>query len=118
MCQLSDLFHALTWPQLSYVAEDHKGRIVGYILAKMYVSNVHLEFGRNTNTKGCYREEEPVDAPHGHVTSISVLRSYRRLGLAKKLMVQSRGLLLPLNTRDDRSQNIFLYNRGSDGECV
>lgn len=30
-----DLYHALTWPQLSYVAEDHKGRIVGYILAKM-----------------------------------------------------------------------------------
>lgn len=39
-----------------------------------------------------YREEDPQegDPPHGHVTSISVLRSYRRLGLAKKLMVQSR----------------------------
>lgn len=32
-------------------------------------------------------EKQPI---HGHVTSISVLRSYRRLGLAKKLMVQSR----------------------------
>lgn len=31
-----DLYHALTWPQLSYVAEDN-GRIVGYILAKMCV---------------------------------------------------------------------------------
>ena len=30
-----DLYHALSWPQLSYVAEDHNGRIVGYILAKM-----------------------------------------------------------------------------------
>jgi len=29
------LYHAMTWPALSYVAEDHKGRIVGYILAKM-----------------------------------------------------------------------------------
>lgn len=28
--------------------------------------------------------------PHGHVVSISVLRSYRRLGLAKRLMIQSR----------------------------
>lgn len=66
------LYHALTWPQLSYVAEDHKGRIVGYILAKM---------------------EEDIsagDESHGHVTSISVLRSYRRLGLAKRLMVQSQ----------------------------
>ena len=38
------------------------------------------------------REEDigEKDEPHGHVTSISVLRSYRRLGLAKRLMVQSR----------------------------
>lgn len=33
-----DLYHILTWPQLSYVAEDEKGRIVGYILAKMCVT--------------------------------------------------------------------------------
>lgn len=32
-----DFYHALTWPQLSYVAEDEKGRIVGYILGKMLV---------------------------------------------------------------------------------
>ncbi|KAJ2989808.1 hypothetical protein NUW54_g8666 [Trametes sanguinea] len=65
------LYHALTWPQLSYVAEED-GKIVGYILAKM--------------------EEDVADGdePHGHVTSISVLRSYRRLGLAKRLMIQSR----------------------------
>ena len=36
------------------------------------------------------REEEPSDVPSGHVTSISVLRPYRRLGLANKLMKQSR----------------------------
>lgn len=35
--RIQDLYHALSWPQLSYVAEDSKGRIVGYILAKMYV---------------------------------------------------------------------------------
>ncbi len=28
-------YHALSWPQLSYVGEDEKGRIVGYVLAKM-----------------------------------------------------------------------------------
>ena len=38
------------------------------------------------------REEDVPEGEevHGHVTSISVLRSYRRLGLAKKLMIQSR----------------------------
>lgn len=56
---------------LSYVATDPKGRVVGYVLAKM--------------------EEEPKDGiPHGHITSVSVMRSYRHLGLAKRLMVQSR----------------------------
>jgi hypothetical protein len=30
------IYHAMTWPQISFVAEDHKGRIVGYVLAKMY----------------------------------------------------------------------------------
>jgi peptide alpha-N-acetyltransferase len=30
-------YHGLSWPQLSFVAEDDKGSIVGYVLAKMYV---------------------------------------------------------------------------------
>ena len=30
-----DLYHALTWPQLSFVATNDEGRIVGYVLAKM-----------------------------------------------------------------------------------
>lgn len=31
------IYHALSWPQLSFVATDNKsGRIVGYVLAKMY----------------------------------------------------------------------------------
>ncbi|KAG8681371.1 N-terminal acetyltransferase A complex catalytic subunit ard1, partial [Ceratobasidium sp. 394] len=65
------MYHSMTWPQLSYVAEDHKGRIVGYIMAKME------------------EQTKEGEEPHGHVTSISVLRTYRRLGLAKKLMIQS-----------------------------
>ena len=28
-------YHELSWPQLSFVAEDTSGRIVGYVLAKM-----------------------------------------------------------------------------------
>lgn len=62
-------YHGLSWPQLSYVAEDETSKIVGYVLAKM--------------------EEDPEDSPHGHITSLAVKRSYRRLGLAKKLMDQA-----------------------------
>jgi ribosomal protein S18 acetylase RimI-like enzyme len=61
-------YHILSWPQLSYVAEDYKGNIVGYVLAKM---------------------EEDSNEVHGHITSLAVLRSHRKLGLATKLMEAS-----------------------------
>jgi peptide alpha-N-acetyltransferase len=87
------LYHALTWPQLSFVAvvrpkngyskhTDAEGRgaatlseqypkVVGYVLAKM--------------------EEEPTDGmAHGHITSLSVMRTHRRLGIAERLMRMSR----------------------------
>ncbi|TDZ14174.1 N-terminal acetyltransferase A complex catalytic subunit ard1 [Colletotrichum sidae] len=74
------LYHALSWPQLSYVAVDVSRpkrtpydypKIVGYVLAKM--------------------EEEPADGvAHGHITSLSVMRTHRRLGIAEKLMRQSQ----------------------------
>lgn len=36
-------------------------------------------------------EEDPTDGiPHGHITSLSVMRTHRRLGLAEKLMRQSQ----------------------------
>ena len=65
------LYHFLSWPQLLYVAEESSskfasgGKIVGYVLAKM---------------------EEDAAVPHGHITSLAVLRSHRKLGLATKLM--------------------------------
>ena len=51
------MYHGLSWPQLSFVAEDSTGSIVGYVLAKM--------------------EEEAEDDPHGHITSLAVKRSHR-----------------------------------------
>lgn len=30
-------YHITSWPQLLHVAEDHNGKIVGYVLAKMCV---------------------------------------------------------------------------------
>jgi hypothetical protein len=31
-------YHILSWQQLLYVAEDYDGKIVGYVLAKMWVA--------------------------------------------------------------------------------
>ncbi|AXA52293.1 N-alpha-acetyltransferase 10/11 [Malassezia restricta] len=93
-------YHALTWPQLSYVAEDENGNIVGYILGKM--------------------DEDPEDGvPAGHVTSISVLRSHRRLGLANKLMKLSQTAMrdvfganhVSLHVRESNRAAISLYTQ-------
>lgn len=61
------LYHILSWPQLLQVAENHKGQIVGYVLAKM-------------------EEEEDGVPAHGHITSLAVFRTHRKCGIATKLM--------------------------------
>ena len=52
------IYHYLSWPCLLHVAEEHNGKIVGYVLAKL--------------------EDEEVEQNiiQGHITSISVLRTY------------------------------------------
>ena len=59
------LYHALSWPSLLYVAESDDGKIVGYVMAKMEDED---------------NDDEISKVPHGHITSISVLRSHRKLG--------------------------------------
>lgn len=87
------LYHALTWPNLSYVATDSRGRIVGYVLAKM--------------------EDEPSAVPHGHITSLSVMRTYRRLGLAEKLMRQSQKAMVENHDAKYCSLHVRKSNRAA-----
>merc|ERR1711920_1054443 len=47
-------------------------KIVGYVLAKM---------------------EEDAESPHGHITSLAVLRTHRKLGIASKLMRASMAVM-------------------------
>lgn len=64
-------YHLLSWPQLLWVAEDYDGRIVGYVLAKM-------------------EEDETKPPLHGHITSLAVLRTHRKRGIATALMRRSQ----------------------------
>ncbi len=57
-------YHYLSWPQLIYIAVDGE-KVVGYVLSKL---------------------EEEDSYQHGHITSLSILRTHRKLGLANKLM--------------------------------
>lgn len=62
------LYHGICWPHVLYVAELDDGRIVGYVLAKM---------------------DDDEEVVVGHITSLSVHRNYRKLGIAVKMMNQA-----------------------------
>ncbi|KAF7858590.1 hypothetical protein EAF04_009190 [Stromatinia cepivora] len=97
------LYHALSWPQLSYVAVDVSRplktpydypRIVGYVLAKM--------------------EEDPQDGvQHGHITSLSVMRTHRRLGIAEKLMRQSQKAMVETFSAQYVSLHVRVSNQAA-----
>eukprot|EP00164_Ancoracysta_twista_P008791 GFYU01012796.1.p1 GENE.GFYU01012796.1~~GFYU01012796.1.p1 ORF type:complete len:236 (+),score=93.94 GFYU01012796.1:124-831(+) len=90
-------YHILTWPELLYVAEDYNKKIVGYVLAKM---------------------EEDTSEQHGHITSLAVLRTHRKLGIATKLMIGAQNAMaqvfdaeyVSLHVRKSNRAAFHLYN--------
>ena len=91
-------YHILSWPQLLWVAEDHDGKIVGYVLAKM--------------------EEDMSQPAHGHITSLAVLRTHRKKGIATMLMRNSQREMakvfkseyVSLHVRESNKAAFHLYN--------
>ena len=88
------MYHALSWPELLYVAENDEGEIVGYVMAKM-------------------DEDHPNEPPHGHITSISVLRPYRKLGIATKLMRASNYAMQTVYDAEFCSLHVRVTNRAA-----
>lgn len=84
-------YHMLSWPQLLYVAEDYDGAIVGYVLAKM--------------------EEEDTEV-HGHITSLAVARTHRKLGLATKLMSAAHKAMQEVFAAKYSSLHVRVTNKG------
>lgn len=88
-------FHSLSWPQLPTVAEDGQGKLVGYVLAKLEDEN------------------SPGQKPHGHVTSVAVLRQNRKLGLASKLMSLSQRAMQDVFSADFAALHVRVTNRAA-----
>lgn len=102
------LYHALSWPQLLFVAidesdaSDGEPRVVGYVLSKMDEDG-----------------GEAKGAAHGHVTSLAVARSHRKLGLATQLMRAAEAAMvesfnakyLSLHVRRSNRAAIHLYTQ-------
>ncbi|KAI5302863.1 N-terminal acetyltransferase A complex catalytic subunit ard1 [Ascosphaera pollenicola] len=96
------LYHALSWPQLSFVAvvrpkpgqRQEYPKVVGYVLAKM--------------------EEEPTDGvQHGHITSLSVMRTHRRLGIAERLMRMSQRAMAESHRAEYVSLHVRVSNKAA-----
>lgn len=92
------LYHYLSWSSLLYVSEEN-GEVCGYVLAKM--------------------DDEP-DAEkepelHGHITSLSVLRTHRRLGLANQLMLNSHECMRKVQNCKFVSLHVRVSNRAALG---
>ena len=86
------LYHALAWPALLQVA-DCDGAIVGYVLAKL--------------------DEECKDETRGHITSLSVLRTHRKLGLAATLMRAAHAALEEVYDAADVSLHVRVSNEAA-----
>ncbi|SCV03487.1 LAME_0H10814g1_1 [Lachancea meyersii CBS 8951] len=125
------MYHVLSWPEASFVATttDDVGfgefdelaaganasrckcdpcyvrpgeKLVGYVLAKM-----------NDDPAAAQSQ----DALNGHITSLSVMRTYRRMGLAEKLMRQAlfalsevyKANFVSLHVRNSNRAALHLY---------
>lgn len=122
------MYHILSWPELSFVATttdievesadssdtldctDSSGntvkldptyvrpgeKLIGYVLAKM-----------NDDP------EQASEPANGHITSLSVMRTYRRMGLAEKLMRQALLALREVNGATYVSLHVRQSNRAA-----
>lgn len=74
-------YHYLSWSNLLYVAAlSDSDAVVGYVLAKME------DEPSGGNASKQERSSKYAEKPHGHITSLAVLKEYRGMGVAKMLM--------------------------------
>lgn len=96
-------YHYILWPDLMFVAEDvTKKKVVGYVMGKIDD-----------------QEESEIGEKKGHITSISVLRNYRRMGIAVSLMNATHMAMksifevnhVTLHVRESNSAALALYSK-------
>jgi peptide alpha-N-acetyltransferase len=100
-------YHYMSWPHLLHVLEDINGTVAGYVLAKL-------------------DDEEDPKKIHGHITSLAVLRTHRRLGAAGTLMNNSmrqmRGVddatMCSLHVRRTNAAALHLYQDTLSFRCA
>ena len=92
-------YHFIIYPT-SFVAVNHENKIVGYCLTKI-------------------EDDEKHDVVTGQVTSISVIRTYRKLGIATKLLRAAENAMIEcfgakamlLQVRPSNTAALHLYQQ-------
>lgn len=92
------IYHYLLSPQGAHVAVNRKGKVLGYVLAKMDDDN---------------KNQKPPPPPHGHITSVAVYSRYRKLGIATKLMSYTHRTLRECFSADHVNLNVREFNRAA-----
>lgn len=90
------LYHVLQWPHILHVAESEQGKIVGYVMAK-------LEDDED-------KKKKEIEA---HITSLSVLRTHRKLGIATKLMRAAHHQMVSVYNCSKCSLRVRVTNRAA-----
>jgi ribosomal protein S18 acetylase RimI-like enzyme len=79
------------------VRHDNRLRFLSFLSLIAFVFRARLPpcaHPRAPHPRAPRREEEKIESLHGHVTSLAVSRSHRKLGLATKLMTMTRAFML------------------------
>jgi peptide alpha-N-acetyltransferase len=95
------MLHALSCPSMMYVAVDESDKIVGYVMANL------------DNPTEEQKKKGEVEILTAHVTSLSVLRTHRKLGIATKLMRASHNSMKNVYKCDSCSLRVRVTNRAA-----
>lgn len=90
------LYHSLNWNTLLFVAEDDN-KIVGYVMAKLDDDN----------------DDKKKKTNEAHITSLSVLRTHRKMGIATKLMRATHHQMKTVYDCDGVTLHVRVSNRAA-----
>lgn len=123
------MYHILSWPEASFVATttdynpetDQEATSTGTLTSEVKGDPAYVAPGEKVVGYVLAKMEDDPDAadktPHGHITSLSVMRTYRRQGIADKLMRQALYALcetflaeyVSLHVRESNRAALHLY---------
>ncbi|KAH3899457.1 peptide alpha-N-acetyltransferase complex A subunit ARD1 SCDLUD_004900 [Saccharomycodes ludwigii] len=127
------MYHILSWPEASFVASttdigtnNNTSDVLNIKLDPQYVRSGEKIVGYVLAKMNDDPEAKEEDKATGHITSLSVMRTYRRMGIAEKLMRQALFALkevyhadkVSLHVRKSNLAALHLYQKTLEFEVL